>query len=46
MTMYNLIKYSDNYSKMPGSLWQYCNDTPAVDNNNVIVNLAENNLTD
>ena len=23
MPMYNLIKYSDNYSKTPGSLWQY-----------------------
>ena len=26
MTMYNLIKYSDNYSKTSGSLWQYYND--------------------
>ena len=24
MTMYNLIEYSDNYSKTFGSLWQYC----------------------
>ena len=23
MSMYNLIKYSDNYSKPSGSLWQY-----------------------
>ena len=23
MPMYNLIEYSDNYSKTPGSLWQY-----------------------
>ena len=23
MPMYNLIEYSDNYSKMSGSLWQY-----------------------
>ena len=23
MTMYNLIEYSDNYSKTCGSLWQY-----------------------
>ena len=45
--MYNLIKYSDNYSKTSGSLWQYCKDIPAVDNNNnAIVNFAENNLTD
>ena len=26
--MYNLIKYSDNYSKTSGSLWQYCKDDP------------------
>ena len=24
--MYNLIEYSDNYSKACGSLWQYCKD--------------------
>ena len=32
MPMYNLIEYSDNYSKRSGSLWQYCKETPAVDN--------------
>ena len=26
MPMYNLIEYSDNYSKTFGSLWQYYND--------------------
>ena len=26
--MYNLIEYSDNYSKTSGSLWQYYNDDP------------------
>ena len=46
MPVYNLIKYSDNYSKTSGSLWQYYKDTPAVDNNNAIVNFAEKNLTD
>ena len=46
MPMYNLIEYSDNYSKASGSLWQYCKDIPAVDNNNAIANSAENNLTD
>ena len=39
-------KYSNNYSKISESLWQYCKDIPAVDNNNAIVNFAENNLTD
>ena len=31
MPMYNLIEYSDNYSKTSGSLLQYCKDIPAVD---------------
>ena len=26
--MYNLIEYSDNYSKRSGSLWQYYKDEP------------------
>ena len=43
--MYNLLEYSDNYSKLSGSFWQYCKDIPAVDNSNEIVNFAENNLT-
>ena len=30
MPMYNLIEYSDNYSKTSGNLWQYCRDIPAV----------------
>ena len=32
MTMYNLLEYSDNYSKKSGSLWQYYKDDP---NNNL-----------
>ena len=28
MPMYNLIEYSDNYSKTSGSLWQYYKDHP------------------
>ena len=46
MPMYNLIEYSDNYSKTFGRLWQYRKDIPAVDNNNAIVKFAENNFTD
>ena len=46
MPVYNLIEYNDDYSNTSGSLWQYCKDMPAVDNNNAIVNFAENNLTD
>ena len=38
MPMYNLIEYSDNYSKICGSLWQYCKDIPAVnDEGNIVV---------
>ena len=47
MPMYNLIEYSDNYSKTSGSLWQYYRDEPALDNNdsNIIINfLANNNI--
>ena len=28
MPMYNLIEYSDNFSKTSGSLWQYFKDEP------------------
>ena len=44
--MYNVIEYRNNYSKTSGSLWKYCKDIPAVDNNNAIVHFSENNLTD
>ena len=29
ISIYNLIKYSDNYSKTSGSLWQYYRDDPS-----------------
>ena len=32
MPVYNLIEYSDNYSKTSGSLWQYYKEMPAVNN--------------
>ena len=46
MPMYNLIEYSDNYAKAIGSLWQYCKDIPARDNNDEIDAFDANNLTD
>ena len=46
MPPYNLIEYSENYSKTSAILKQYCKNISAVDNNNAIVNFAENNLTD
>ena len=44
--IYNLIEYSDNYSKTSGSLRQYTKDILAVNNNNAIVDFTNNNLTD
>ena len=44
--MYNLIEYSDNYAKTTGSLWQYCEDIPARNNNDEIVIFRGNNSTD
>ena len=44
--MYNLIEYSDNYSKASGNLWKCCKDIPAINNNNAIVDFTNNNLTD
>ena len=47
MPMYNLIEYSDNYAKTSGSLWQYCKDIPARNNNdNNNINFTEDNRTD
>ena len=46
MPMYNLIEYSDNHSKTSESLWQYCKDIPAVNNNGDIVNFNGANATD
>ena len=44
--MHNLIKYSPAYEKTSGSLWQYCKDIPAVDDdNNAMFEFAINNLT-
>ena len=45
MPIYNLIEYSDVYSKTSGSLWQYYRDEPALGNNNIIDFLANNNNT-
>ena len=46
MPMYNLIEYSDNYSKTSGSLWQFCKYIPAVDDNGNIVEFNNTNATD
>ena len=44
--MYNLIEQSDSYSKTSGSLWQYCKEIPAVDNNGDITDFNGANATD
>ena len=46
MPMYNLIEYSDNYSKTSGSLWQYCKEIQAVNNNGDITDFDGANATD
>ena len=46
MPMYNLIEYNDNYAKTTGSLWQYCKDIPARNNNNEITEFTGGNTTD
>ena len=46
MPMCNLIEHSNNYSKTSASLWHYCKEIPAVNNNNDIVNFNGVNVTD
>ena len=38
--MYNVIDYSDNYSKTSGGLWLLYRDGPALDDNGIIVYFA------
>ena len=45
MPVYNLIEYSDNYSKTSGSLWQYCKEIPAINNNRAIFDFNGVNAT-
>ena len=46
MPMYNLMEYSDNYSKTSGSLRQYCREIAAVNDNSDIVDFNGANSTD
>ena len=45
MPIYNLIEYSDNYSKTSGSLWQYCQEIPAVNDDGNIADFNGANAT-
>ena len=40
---YNLLEYSDNYSNISGSLWQYYRDEPALNNAENIIDVPANN---
>ena len=46
MPMCKLIEYSESYSKTFRSLWQYCKEIPAVNNNEAIVDFNGANATD
>ena len=46
MPVYNLIEYSNNFSKTSGSLWKYCKDIPVVDDNKNIVEFNGTNTAD
>ena len=46
MPMYNVIEYSNNYLKTSGSLWQYCKEIPAINNNGAAVDFNGVNATD
>ena len=46
MPMHNLIEYSNNYSKTSASLWQYCKEIPAVNNNGNPVDFNGANASD
>ena len=46
MPMYNLIEYSNNYSKTSGNLWQYCKEITAVNNTGKVVAFNGANATD
>ena len=46
MSMYNLTEYSNDYSKIFGSLWQYCKKIPAGNNDGDIVDFNGANATD
>ena len=44
MSMHNLIKYSNNYSKSSGSFWKYQKDEPSLNNDSNIVDRPGNSV--
>ena len=45
MSMYKLIKYSNNYSKASQSLWQYHRIEPVLTDADAIVDLSSNDTS-
>ena len=45
MSMYNLIEYSENYSKTSGSLWQYYRDGSSSNDTGLIYNFPGNSTS-
>ena len=43
MSIFNLIEYSDNYSKTSESLWQFYRDEPFLNVNGAIADFLANN---
>ena len=46
MPMYNLIEYSNNYSKTSGSLWQYYREEATFTDAAAVANFHANNNSD
>ena len=42
VAVHNLLEYSNNYSKTSGSLWQYFEDEPAVNNDGATFDFVDN----
>ena len=43
MPMYDLVKYSNNYSKTSGSLWKYYRDEPTLKGNGTVIDFPTDN---
>ena len=41
--LYNLIEIGDNYSKTPGSLWEYYRDEPGLNGSDGIIDFPDDN---
>ena len=46
MPVYQLLEYSDNYSKTSRSLFQYCIEKPALNYDGTTADFADKNTTD